>query len=90
MMNPWQLSIDPLRSEARELEKSLVTDLSCGLSSTEAQERLKEYGPNQLVEKKGPSAFSIFLGQFNNFIIWVLLGAAIISGFLTEWLMHWL
>jgi len=79
MKNYWQLDI-------QELEKYLVTDLSRGLSSLEAKKRFQKYGPNQLVEKKGLSALSIFLGQFSSLIIWVLIAAAIVSGFLKEWL----
>jgi len=76
--NWWHLSID-------ETVASLATDLSKGLSAGEARHRLDKYGPNQLKEKKGRSPFSIFLDQFKDFIIWVLIGAAFISGFLQEW-----
>ena len=74
----WQQNIE-------EITKSLSTDLSGGLTSQEAAARLGKYGPNQLEEKKGVSPWSIFLGQFEDFIIWVLIGAAIVSGFLQEW-----
>ena len=55
------------------------------MSETEAESRLKKYGPNQLKEKKGKSPFVIFLEQFQDFIVWVLVGAALVSGFLKEW-----
>ncbi len=79
MENYWQLNI-------QELEKTLTSDLSRGLSSFEANERLKKYGFNQLVEKKGTSGLAIFLGQFSGFIVWILLSAALVSGLLREWL----
>jgi len=79
MANWWQLEIE-------EATKALEADLTKGLSSEEAKKKLEKYGPNQLKEKKGHSALSIFLDQFRDFIIWVLIGAAIVSGFLGEWI----
>lgn len=68
-----------------EVIRRLDTNPDTGLSNTEADNRLKKYGYNQLEEKEGVSPLMLFLGQFNNFIVWVLLGAAIISGALEEW-----
>jgi Ca2+-transporting ATPase len=47
---------------------------------------LEKYGPNQLEEKKGASALSIFIDQFKDFIIWVLIAAALVSGLMGEWI----
>src|SRR3990172_6285326 len=55
-----------------------------GLSSDEAKKRLKEYGPNELKETKKRSLFSMFLDQFKDFKIIVLIIAAIISGFIGD------
>jgi Ca2+-transporting ATPase len=55
-----------------------------GLSPADAAERLISYGPNALKEKKKISPFLIFLYQFRDFMIIVLLVAAIISGFLGD------
>jgi Ca2+-transporting ATPase len=68
-----------------EIPAVLKSNLQSGLSSTEADKRFAEFGPNQLKEKKPISPLKIFLGQFQDFIIWVLFGAAIVSGFLQEW-----
>ncbi len=68
-----------------EVSRTLNTNLSQGLSGQEVRDRLKEYGLNQLEEKKGISPLMLFLSQFEDFIIWVLLGAALISGLLSEW-----
>jgi Ca2+-transporting ATPase len=55
-----------------------------GINSGEASERLKEYGPNSLIEKKRTSPLLIFLHQFRDFMIIVLMTAAIISGFIGD------
>ena len=74
----WQCDLE-------EIESILGTSLSRGLSDTDAAERLTRHGRNQLHEKKGRSPLGQFLDQFKNFIIWVLIGAAVVSGFLGEW-----
>ena len=66
--------------------KALESNFQNGLRDEEAKKRLTEYGLNQLQEKKGISPFAIFLRQFKDFIIWILMGAAFVSGFLQEWI----
>ncbi|MFL0269626.1 calcium-translocating P-type ATPase, SERCA-type [Candidatus Clostridium radicumherbarum] len=58
--------------------------IHAGLSKNEAEKRLNLYGLNQLKNSKKISPFNIFLSQFNDFIIWVLLAATIISGIMGE------
>ena len=62
--------------------ESLGTDAEKGLTSQKVTERQLQYGPNQLAEKEGKSAISLFFDQFKDFMIWVLIGAALVSGFL--------
>ena len=50
-----------------------------GLSESESQARLKTYGPNSLPEPHRRSAFTRFLMQFHNILIYVLLGSAVIT-----------
>ena len=50
-----------------------------GLSESEAQARLTTYGPNSLPEPHRRSAFTRFLMQFHNILIYVLLGSAVIT-----------
>jgi Ca2+-transporting ATPase len=50
-----------------------------GLSTEEAERRLQEFGPNELIEKKGISPFQIFLGQFKDIFVIMLLIAIGIS-----------
>jgi Ca2+-transporting ATPase len=51
-----------------------------------AAQRSEEYGPNRLEEEAGVPAWRQFAGQFTGFIILVLVGAAVVSGLLQEWL----
>ena len=55
-----------------------------GLSSTEARERLKKYGANELASKDKTNTFSIFISQFKSPIVLILIAASIIAGFLGE------
>lgn len=55
-----------------------------GLSQREAEERLKQYGLNALREKKGKGAFAIFLDQFKDFMIVLLIIASIVSGLIGD------
>ena len=55
-----------------------------GLNKKDAADLLARLGANQLREAQSRSALSIFLAQFNDFLIWILIGAACLSGFLGE------
>jgi len=55
-----------------------------GLSSEEARKRLTLHGPNKLVEKKKRGPIFMLLDQFKDFMILVLIAAAIISGIIGE------
>lgn len=61
-----------------DTEKLLSTSKE-GLSHNQAEELLKEYGKNKLIEKKKKSAWLIFFNQFKEVMILILLAAAIIS-----------
>jgi len=52
-----------------------------GLTEKEAQTRLRKYGANILKKKRVRSAFEIFMGQFSNFLILLLIFALLISLF---------
>ncbi|MEW6571137.1 MAG: cation-translocating P-type ATPase [Nitrospirota bacterium] len=55
-----------------------------GLSSTEATKRLAEYGSNELKESKRKTSFMMFVDQFRDFMIIVLIIAAFVSGIIGE------
>ncbi|MBW2968484.1 calcium-translocating P-type ATPase, SERCA-type [Candidatus Woesearchaeota archaeon] len=69
----------------KETLKDLYTAYSTtaeGLSLEEAARRLQKYGRNELAEEKGEPWWKLLLGQFNSPVIWVLLGAVIVSAFI--------
>jgi Ca2+-transporting ATPase len=69
--------------ENKVLYKELKTS-SNGLSSSEAKKRINQYGLNEIKEKEGISPLKIFISQFHNFIIYILLVALIVSIFVGE------
>jgi calcium-translocating P-type ATPase len=56
-----------------------------GLSATEAARRLAEHGANRLPETRARGPVLRFLMQFHNVLIYVLLGAAVVTGSLQHW-----
>ena len=64
---------------AKEVLQELNVNSEAGLTSQEAGERLLKYGPNKLPEKKKTPLFLVFLQQFNNPMIYILLAAALLS-----------
>lgn len=62
----------------------LKTDEHKGLTSSEARQRLSEYGPNRLKVKPSTPFIFLFLEQFKDFMIIVLLLAAVVSGLIGE------
>ena len=71
------------RKNIDEAVTALKSSLS-GLSSEEASRRLEQYGPNELKEKKKKTMFMMLLDQFKDFMILVLIAAAVISGIVGE------
>lgn len=55
-----------------------------GITSLEAARRLEQYGPNELQETKRKSFLMMFLDQFRDFMILVLIAAAVIAGFIGD------
>ena len=70
-MNWHQLHLDHLFDA--------LTSSPEGLSSSQAQERLTQYGPNSLGAKAGPSLLQVFARQFANILIYILLAASLLA-----------
>ncbi len=70
---------------ALEVDKTLQLLNSApdsGLSSQEVQQRLQQYGPNELQETAGRSPLTIFLDQFKNIMLLMLIAVAVVSAVL--------
>lgn len=63
----------------------LETDFEKGLDTFEIKHRQGHFGPNALTPKKGKGPFTLFLLQFHQPLVYILLAATLITAFLNEW-----
>jgi len=75
---PWH------RLTTEQLLQQLEVDFNQGLSAQQARQRLLQHGPNCLAESRQRPLWRLFLEQFQDFMILVLLAAALISGFIGD------
>jgi len=66
------------------MAQELQSDLKLGLTGQDAARRLGLHGRNELPEVPPASPLTLFARQFSSLVIWVLIGAAAVSGFLHE------
>ncbi len=71
--------MDWYKLNKEELLSELDTDQEIGLKASEIESRLDKYGHNELKEEEGKSFLSKLKEQFTDFLILILIGAAIIS-----------
>jgi magnesium-transporting ATPase (P-type) len=71
---------------ADEIVRRLATNSEKGLEAAEASNRLEKYGLNRLPEGRKRGPFVRFLAQFNNVLVYVLLGAGFTKLMLNLWL----
>lgn len=69
-----------------EVMDTIHSDRDIGLTNKEVQKRTEKFGLNELKEADRPSAMIIFLSQFKDFMVLVLLAATLISGLLGEYI----
>ena len=62
----------------------LGTNPEAGLSTEEAARRLAEHGRNALPKEQGETLLTIFINQFKNLMVIILIAAAVISFFLGD------
>ncbi|MDH3687472.1 MAG: HAD-IC family P-type ATPase, partial [Myxococcales bacterium] len=72
------------RLDSAEALERLESDAESGLSDAEAARRLAEAGPNALADARRRSLAAMVIGQFADFMILVLVGAAVVSGVVGE------
>ncbi len=72
--------------ETQDVLQQLATPDKVGLTPEEASRRLGKYGPNQLVESPPISFWQMLSEQFNNFVVILLIVAALISAILGEFI----
>jgi Ca2+-transporting ATPase len=72
-------------SSMEEIIRHFQVQPDQGLSEHEARRRLAQWGANSIREKKQKGLLEIFLDQFRDFMVLVLLGATLISGLLREY-----
>ncbi|PIE77188.1 MAG: ATPase [Clostridiales bacterium] len=70
--------------QVAQVIKQLNGDINDGLTAAEAAERLRQNGANALISKAAISPFKRFVNQFQDFMIWILIAAAIFSFFTHE------
>lgn len=75
-MNYYQKTKEAVMKELKTSEQ--------GLSETAAAENLKQFGRNELAEGKKKSPFMVFLEQYKDFLVIILIIAAVISGVLGD------
>ena len=69
------------RESKEELIKELGANEKQGLTNKVAQEKLAQVGPNALIEGKKKSILEVFLEQFRDLMVIILIVAAVISAF---------
>ena len=67
------------------IERELETSAARGLEARDVQARQAAYGPNEIQAARGPSVLAMLAGQFQDFMVLVLLGATAVSAVLGEY-----
>lgn len=71
--------------QSEDVLAELHTFSDKGLSPQDIERRLVEFGPNQLAEAPPTTFWKTLVDQFNNFVVIMLLAAALISAILSDW-----
>ncbi len=81
---PMQARESPGKS-IEQFVAELETHVEQGLGRDEASRRLAQEGPNELSERPRPGFWALLLDQFNNYLVIILVIAALVSVLLGEW-----
>ncbi|KAF1745087.1 hypothetical protein MXB_1180 [Myxobolus squamalis] len=74
-----ETKLDFIAEEVSVIVGNLKSDLSVGLSEEEAKKRLDKFGFNELPDEEKTSVFKLFLDQFQDTLVRILLFAALVS-----------
>lgn len=77
--------IKPFVTDSQAVLAHWKTSQGQGLKREVVEQRLLEFGENKIAEARPKNPWFIFFEQFNNFIIYVLFGACLVSAWLGEW-----
>ncbi|MCK4746490.1 MAG: hypothetical protein KAT15_05620, partial [Bacteroidales bacterium] len=75
--------------ECGEVLNMLRSNPVNGLSAKDIPGKQDDHGKNVLSKKKGENLFILFLNQFNQALVYILLAAALGVGLLQEWVEMW-
>ncbi|WP_133793803.1 cation-translocating P-type ATPase [Prosthecobacter fusiformis] len=78
-------SSDWHKLETSEVTRLLRSDCKHGLTDEEVKKRQKKYGPNSISARAGTPGWKRFLQQFNQPLVYLLVGASVITALLQEW-----
>ena len=78
-MSNSRLNLNWHSLEPADVLKELKSDIHQGLTEGEAKQRLETYGYNELKKEEGLSPFTLFINQFKNILIVILLIAIALS-----------
>lgn len=71
--------------QTTDVLQKLNVNFNTGLSENEVRERLQEHGQNKIQGKKKKTVFQLFLAQLQDWLIYILFAAALITGFMGEY-----
>ena len=71
--------------EVNAAVQELKADPRAGLGAQEVSRRLAEYGPNELTHEEKASPWVLFLNQFKNILVVILIVATVLSAFVGEY-----
>jgi Ca2+-transporting ATPase len=70
----------------KDVLKEINVDAASGLTAEDAKIRLEKYGVNQLISKKKKNIFQLFVAQLQEWLIYILFAAVIITLFMGEYI----
>jgi len=84
-MQPGTKALVPHATPHGTVLAALQSDGARGLDAAQAVERFNQHGPNELAEAPPEPAWRRFLRQFKDLVVWILIVAAVISGWHQDW-----